>query len=71
MGSSNPQLAVGKSRVTPNKRMKLSKPEHLGGSWLARSGIIKSGFAAYPQCWTDSAAIARDERQHVPRTADS
>jgi hypothetical protein len=33
-----------------NKRMKLSKPGDLGGSWPGRSGIIESGFAAYAPC---------------------
>jgi hypothetical protein len=37
-------------RVPSNKRMKLSKPGDLGGSWLAWSGIIESGVAAYAQC---------------------
>jgi hypothetical protein len=40
-------------RVPSNKRMKLSKPGDLGGSWPAWSGIIESGFAAYAQCWAD------------------
>jgi hypothetical protein len=54
MGSSNPQLAIGKSRVTPNKRMKLSKPGDLGGRCPVRSRIIRPGFAAYPPCYADT-----------------
>ena len=40
--------------TTPsNKRMKLSKPEYLGGDWRVWSGIIESGFAAYAPCSAD------------------
>jgi hypothetical protein len=41
-------LAV--AAATPNKGIKLSKPEYLGGSWPINLGIIESGFAAYAQC---------------------
>jgi len=37
----------------PNKGMKLSKPQSLGGRWPLRLGVIESGFAAYAQCWAD------------------
>jgi hypothetical protein len=39
--------------VPPNKGMKLSKPESLGGASPVRSTIIESGFAAYAQCSAD------------------
>jgi hypothetical protein len=39
--------------VPSNKGMKLSKPEHLGGDWPIRPGMIESGFAAYTPCSTD------------------
>ena len=43
----------GALRVTLKKRMKLTKPEYLGGVWRSRLRFVESGFAAYAQCYPD------------------
>jgi hypothetical protein len=34
----------------PNKGMKLTKPDDLGGSWPRQVGVVEPRFAAYDQC---------------------
>jgi hypothetical protein len=46
----------------PNKGMKLSKPEHRGGRWPLRLGIINAGFAAYAPCSTDVSTLSETAR---------
>jgi hypothetical protein len=37
----------------PNKWMKLTERDSLGGSWRDRPSVIESRSAAYPPCSTD------------------